>query len=71
MLAGEWKPDRTAMVLNESHTGCGLAFSGDLDLAVGDGVRFRVGKLGPLPATVVWRTLVFGQLLRIGVKYDL
>ncbi len=69
--AEDFRPDLTAAILNESHTGCGLELCSTDSLQEGESCLTRVGRLSPLRATVVWRRLDGERsALRVGLKYD-
>jgi hypothetical protein len=59
----------TALVLEESYRGCGLALPLSEALQVGDKVKVRIGAGAPLLAEVRWRTELDSQIMRIGLMY--
>lgn len=63
-------PTLGALVVDESHTGCGLIVRKcDCEPKVGDVIVVRLGKLGPLRAEVAWLVELDAEVLRVGVNF--
>ncbi|MBP9708582.1 MAG: hypothetical protein KBD78_13145 [Oligoflexales bacterium] len=57
------------LVVNESHSGCRVAFLSLVPLQKGDVCEISVGKLSPIRAEVVWRTEAGTTLCELGFNY--
>jgi hypothetical protein len=63
------KSSFVGLVLDESPTGCRVAFHKSLALQAGEKSAIAVGKLSPIEADVVWRKEVSNLLCEVGFRY--
>jgi hypothetical protein len=66
---GAFHPTTPALIMNESYKGCGLIVLASAKLEAGAHVKVRVGRLPILPATIVWKIDLDGQVVKIGLEY--
>lgn len=65
-----FNPDITALIFNESYSGCALVIMGNKKLQVGQFCRIKMGYLTrPMNAEVRWRKELYNGIARIGLKY--
>lgn len=65
-----FQPDITALIFNESYSGCALVIMGHKRLQVGQTCRIKLGYLNqPMLAEVRWRRELYNGIARIGLKY--
>ncbi len=70
-----YRPQIRAEIIDESHSGCGLAVYNSTEnaeaLRPGQRCLTQVGRLDPMPATIIWRRVEGDQTaLRIGLRFD-
>ncbi len=65
----KFQPSVSALILEESYGGCGLALLRTSQLQVGAICVVKVGALEPMRSEVRWRKDVDDQLIKIGIKY--
>lgn len=65
-----FKPEITALLINESFTGCALVIMGNRRLKEGQLCRIKLGYLlKPMWAEVRWRKELYNGIARVGLKY--
>ena len=65
----EFKPSAVALILNESYTGCALVTKNNYQIISGQKIKVQVGRLGVLPATIVWGKEIEPDLIQIGIQF--
>ena len=68
-LEGQFAPQITALVVDESYDGCGLVFQNQKGFEIGEVCRLQVGQIGPFQAEVRWKQKLDEQLLKVGFRY--
>jgi len=64
-----FKPNVSALVQNESYTGCGLVALSDSDIRAGETYLVQVGELAPQPAQIIWKIDVDSEVMKLGLQY--
>ncbi len=67
----EFQNDALGIILNESSTGCSVVVPHTPKLQEGDQFVVQIGRLEPLPATVIWRKELDKDVVKLGIRYDL
>ena len=68
MTGKEFKPTLTALVLNESFSGCAILLADDFELKKGFKLRIKIGDLHPMKAEVAWTKVLEENIQKIGIK---
>lgn len=73
-LGESFSPDFVGLIRQEAYAGCGLllAYRDGLEKEFRSGRKciIKVGKLDPLPAEVVWSSMLDEEALKVGFKFD-
>lgn len=64
-----FKPELTALILNESFTGCSLLVISDNFIEPNDDMIVKVGEMAPMRARVVWSKNLEENIFKIGIKW--
>lgn len=64
-----FSPTINALVIDESHHGCGLVTLANPHLTENTQIKLRVGKLAPMQASIEWCQHPTPQILILGCKY--
>ncbi len=67
--AGPFRPTFPALVLTESHQGCGLLIVDNKQLSVGSLIRVQVGNLPPMRAEIRWKEKLDSDATKIGLHF--
>lgn len=67
--ADEFRPDLSALIVDESHKGCSIAILAADHIKEMAILYIKVGKLLPLKAQVVWKKDLDGIIERLGIMY--
>ncbi len=59
----------SALVVNESYTGCCLMILRPRQIEVGDFCRVKLGQLSEMPAQVVWIANLDADVVKIGILF--
>ncbi len=65
-----FQTDAVGIILNESSSGCSLAVPATDKLQKDDIIVVQIGRLEPLPATVMWRKELDKDVVKLGLRYD-
>lgn len=68
-LDGEFQPQHSALIINESYNGVALVLLNGVSLRVGDPCRVVVGILAPVQARVVWKTEIDADVVKMGLTF--
>lgn len=60
---------KSALLVNESYSGCSLVMVGDIPLELDDQVRVKAGNLEVAQAQVRWIQQLDERIIKIGVAY--
>lgn len=63
----EFNPTITALVLNESYSGCALIFAHNDFLKPATKVKIKIGKLDPLKGQVAWSKILEENIQKVGI----
>jgi hypothetical protein len=66
---GDFEPNRTALILDESSRGCSLLAVPSEEYQIGAIIGIKVGKLKVLLAEVRWLKPIDPQAVKIGLQY--
>lgn len=64
----EFKPTITAIILNESYTGCAILFADNEILKKGTKVRVKIGPLEVIKAEIAWSKILEENIQKVGIK---
>jgi len=64
-----FKPNLTALVLQESHGGCCIAVSKTNDLTEGSEIKIKVGNVAPLNAQIRWIKKMDPLVYSVGIMF--
>ena len=65
----EFQPLLPALVVDESHTGCGLVILYRDNIMEGETCMVQVAELEPLPALIRWINHLDEDVLKVGMAY--
>ncbi|WP_413288459.1 hypothetical protein [Bdellovibrio sp. HCB337] len=65
----EFQPSAVALIMNESYTGCSLVIKTTIPLKVGSQIKTEVGRLGVLPAKIVWAKELAPSVVQVGIQF--
>ncbi len=65
-----FKPTVTALIANESYTGCALVLVSDETFKVNQLAKVKIGDLDPLDARVVWSKTLEENIKKIGFEFQ-
>lgn len=63
----EFNPTITAIILNESHTGCAIVFADNEILKKGAKVKVKIGSLEIMKAEVAWNKVLEENIQKVGL----
>jgi hypothetical protein len=63
----EFKPTITAIILNESYSGCAIVFSDNEIVKKGTKVKIKIGPLEIMKAEVAWVKVLEENIQKVGV----
>ncbi len=66
--AVKFEPQKVALLLNESFSGCALLMNTHDPIEKGKKVRIQVGRLSPMLGEIVWVKHLEEDLFKVGVK---
>ena len=66
----QFQNDLMGLILNESSTGCSVVIAANDKVQKDDQIVVQVGKLSPLPVTVIWRKELDKDVVKLGLRYD-
>lgn len=64
----EFNPSITAIILNESFTGCALVFADNEILKKGTKIKIKIGLLEIMKAEVAWSKVLEENIQKVGIK---
>ncbi len=61
-------PTNTAVVINESYSGCSLVMVYDQPINKGDKIKIKVGQLPEMKASIAWVKVLEENIYKLGVQ---
>jgi len=65
----DFQASAVGIILNESYTGCALVFKTTETLQHNQVIQVQVGRLGVMPAKVVWVKALDENLIKVGLQF--
>lgn len=65
----DFHPSAVALIMNESYTGCSLVIKTNSPLKAGTQIKTEVGRLGVLPAKIVWTKELAPSVIQVGIQF--
>jgi len=60
----------TAIVVNESYTGCSLILVSDTKIQTDQMIKAKIADLDPLECRVVWCKILEENILKVGLEFN-
>ncbi|MBL7543426.1 MAG: hypothetical protein JNL11_06395 [Bdellovibrionaceae bacterium] len=64
----EFKPTITAIILNESYSGCAIVFADNELMKKGAKVKIKIGPLEIMKAEVAWCKVLEENIQKVGIR---
>lgn len=64
----DFKPTITAIILNESYSGCAIVFADNEILKKGSKIKIKIGPLEIMKAEVAWNKILEENIQKVGIK---
>lgn len=64
----DFKPSITAIILNESFTGCALVFADNEIMRKGSRVKIKIGPLEIMKGEVAWTKILEENIQKVGIQ---
>jgi hypothetical protein len=64
----DFKPSITAIILNESYSGCAIVFADNEILKKGTKVKIKIGPLEIMKAEVAWAKVLEENIQKVGIR---
>lgn len=64
----DFKPTLTAIILNESYSGCALVLASNEVLKKDTKLKIKIGKLDPMKGEIVWCKVLEENIQKIGIR---
>ena len=64
----EFKPTITAIILNESYSGCAIVFADNEIFKKGSKIKIKIGPLEIMKAEVAWCKVLEENIQKVGIR---
>lgn len=64
----DFTPSISALILNESFSGCALVLASNDIIKVGTKIKIKIGNLHVMKAEIVWSKVLEENIQKVGVK---